>query len=113
MLDVEKASSWKYFVLIHLKKKDYEAALTTFETIAQDKKLLPLKFKLMEELIHNNELEKVGRVLDISIRVAGEERTLYHAIYSFLSLGKAENVEKLLGNVQIYRLLYYYEGSVN
>jgi hypothetical protein len=103
MLDSEKAPSWKYFVQIHLRKNNFEEAVRTFERIALEKKLLPLKFKLMEELIKNNELEKVQKVLDISIRVAGEERTLYHAIYSFLSLGKTENVQKLLGTVQIFR----------
>ena len=78
--------------------------MSTFEKIALGKKLLPLQFQLMEELIKSNELEKVQKVLDISITVAGEERTLYHAIYSFLCLGKTENVQKLLGTVQMYAL---------
>lgn len=96
MVDPRKATSWKYFVQIHLKRKDFEKAVITFEKIALEQNLLPLKFKLMEELIQNNELEKVQKVLDISIKISGEETTLYNAIFSFLSLGKTKNVERLI-----------------
>ena len=58
----------------------------------------------MEELIGNNELDKVQRILDISIKIAGEEDTLYNAIYSFLCLGKTRNVQKLVGNVQTFHI---------
>ena len=101
MVDPRKATSWKYFVQIHLQKKDFDKALITFEKIALEQRLLPYQFKLMEELIQNNEQEKVQKVLDISIKISGEETTLYNAIFSFLSLGKTKNVEKLIGNVQV------------
>ena len=101
MIDPSKATSWKYFVQIHLKRKDFNKAVITFEKIALEQKLLPLKFKLMEELIQNNELEKVQKVLDISIKISGEETTLYHAIFTFLSLGKTKNVESLIGKIQV------------
>lgn len=103
-MDPKQATSWKYFVQIHVKRKKFEDAVNTFEKIALEHKLLPYKFKLMEELIGNNELDKVQRILDISIKIAGEEDTLYNAIYSFLCLGKTRNVQKLIGNVQTFHI---------
>ena len=100
ILDIKNATSWSCFVQIHLKKNDINEAVRTFEKIALENKLLPSKFTLVEELIKNNDYEKIQRVLDLSIKVVGEELTLYDAIFSFLSLGKTEYAQKLLGAVQ-------------
>ena len=101
MLDLNKATSWKYFVQVHLQRNDIPMAVKAFEEIALNQRLLPYKYKLMEELIQRDELDHVQKVLDISIRVSGEEQTLYNAMYSFLCLGKTRNVQKLLGIIQV------------
>ena len=101
MLDINKATSWKYFVQVHLQRNDIPMAVKAFEEIALNQRLLPYKYKLMEELIQRDELDHVQKVLDISIRVSGEEQTLYNAMYSFLCLGKTRNVQKLLGRIQV------------
>ena len=62
----------------------------------------------MKELILRNELEKVQRVLDISVKAIGEERTLYDTAYCFLSMGKSEQAEKLLGTIQNTNVLQTY-----
>ena len=100
ILDVKSAASWSCFVRIHLRKNDINEAVRTYERIARETKLTPSKFTLIKQLIKNNDYEKIQRILDVSIKVAGEELTLYDAIFSFLSLGKTEYAQKLLGAVQ-------------
>ena len=100
IIDIKSATSWSCFVKIHLEKNDINEAVRTFERIARENKLLTSKFTLVKELIKNNDYEKIQRVLDVSIKVVGEELTLYDAIFSFLSLGKTEYAQKLLGAVQ-------------
>lgn len=100
MINPNIATTWKYFIQICLEKNDFEGAVNKFENIAVERNLLPYRFKLMEVLIQNNKLDQVQRVLDISIRIVGEEETLYNAIFIFLSLGKSRNVQKLMGTVQ-------------
>ena len=104
MLDLNKATSWKCFVQVHLQRNDIPMAVKAFEEIALNQRVLPYKYKLMEELIQRDELDHVQKVLDISIRVSGEEQTLYSAMYSFLCLGKTRNVQKLLGRIQVLHL---------
>ena len=101
LIDPLRAPTWKCFIQIYLEKHDFDSAVTAFEKIARERNLLSYRFKLISTLIQNNELEKVQKVLDISIRIAGEEETLYNAIFIFLSLGKARNVQKLLGKTEI------------
>ena len=101
LIDPHRATTWKCFIQICLEKHDFHGAVTAFENIARERNLLPYRFKLISTLIHNNELEKVQKVIDISIRIVGEEETLYNAIFIFLSIGKARNVQKLLGKTQI------------
>ena len=70
LIDPLRAPTWKCFIQIYLEKHDFDGAVTAFEKIAREKNLLPYRFKLISTLIHNNELEKIQKVLDISIRIS-------------------------------------------
>ena len=114
LINPDLATSWKYFIQICLEREDFEGAVKAFEKIAEENSLCPYQFKLIETLMEHNELEMVQRVLDMSIRVVGEQRTLYNAIFMFLSLGKSNNLQKIIGTVQF--LLHcdlYHKTRVN
>ncbi len=80
---------------VHLERGDLEKAVEVFERFAKEDRRLPLKFKLMAKLIQLEDMERMQRVLDASISVIGEERSLYDLAHNFLDLGKYAQAKKL------------------
>jgi len=82
-------------VQVHLVKEDTKAAVQEFERICQTHKTLAHKFSLMEKLIEDEDLEAMQKVLDLSIEIIGEEKSLYDLAHNFLSSGKKAQTKKL------------------
>ncbi len=81
----------------HLASGDLEAAVLLYEDFAKTKKKsLPGKSILMKELISQQDMTRMQRVLDASIEVLGEESALYDLALDFLELGKTSQAKKLL-----------------
>ena len=76
---------------------DLEAAVEEFERIAKDNKRLPMNFQLLKKLIEKEDTENMQRVLDASVEVIGEERSLYNLAFTFLDTGNLSDAKKLLG----------------
>ncbi len=83
-------------VTVHLEKEDLESAVQAFEGCAKEHRRLPAKFRLMEKLIQKEDMERMQRVLDASISVIGEERSLYDLAHNFLTLNRPVQAKKLL-----------------
>ena len=58
---------------------------------------MPLKLDLTEKLIEAENVEAMQNVLDLSIGLIGEEKSLYDLALSFLCLGTSETVLRIFG----------------
>jgi hypothetical protein len=56
---------------------------------------MPLKLDLTEKLIEAENVEAMQNVLDLSIGLIGEEKSLYDLALSFLCLGTSETVLRI------------------
>jgi hypothetical protein len=56
---------------------------------------MPLKLDLTEKLIEAENVEAMQNVLDLSIGLIGEEKSLYDLALSFLCLGTSETVFRI------------------
>ncbi len=52
---------------------------------------MPLKLELTRMLIEAEDVEAMQKVLDLSIGIVGEEKSLYDLAFSFLDLGEMES----------------------
>jgi len=95
-IDRNDAKAFSKLVEVHLVKGDYSAAVAEFERIAHEHKKMTYKFQLMERLIEEENMEDMQKVLDISIELIGEEKSLYDLAHNFLSSGKRAQAKKLL-----------------
>jgi len=80
----------------HLVAGDLKAAVAEFGRIARVYKKLPKKYDLTYRLIEEEDIEAMQEVLDTSIEVAGEEKSLYHLAFCFLDTGRVTQARKLL-----------------
>lgn len=73
-----------------------EEAVTLFEKSVSEDKVLPTPHFLMPKLIETEDMERMQRVLNASISLVGEERSLYDMAMNFLIMGKFAQAKKLL-----------------
>jgi len=95
-IDNDDARSFAKLVEVHLVRHDTAAAVAEFERIYHEHKKIAHKFSLMERLIEEEDLEQMQKVLDLSIEVHGEEKSLYDLAHNFLAGGKKSQAKKLL-----------------
>ena len=96
LIELKTALNWSPLIDIHIQKGDLETAVQEFERIAKEEGKLPHKFKLMQELIEKEDMENMQRVLDASIEVIGETKSLYDLVLNFLKVEKYPQAKKLL-----------------
>ena len=82
-------------VRMHMEQGDLEKAVATFERLTKEERKVPFKFQLMSRLIELEDMERMQRVLDASISVIGEERSLYDLAHNFLALNKPAQVRRI------------------
>jgi len=80
---------------VHLVKDDLKGAVGEFERVARVFKKMPNKYALTCRLIEEEELQIVQEVLDISIGIIGEERSLYDLAYCYLTMGRTDQARNL------------------
>lgn len=80
----------------HVNNGDLEQAVQEFERCCREEKRIRRKFHLMSKLIEAEDMDKMQRVLDASITVIGEEKSLYDLAHSLLSEGKLTQAKKVL-----------------
>jgi len=83
-------------VEVHMVGGDLKGAVAEFGRIARVYKKLPKKYDLTYRLIEEEDIEAMQEVLDTSIEVAGEEKSLYHLAFCFLDTGRITQARKLL-----------------
>jgi len=83
-------------VEVHMVAGDLKGAVAEFGRIARVYKKLPKKYDLTYRLIEEEDIEAMQEVLDTSIEVAGEEKSLYHLAFCFLDTGRITQARKLL-----------------
>ena len=82
-------------VEVHLVNNDLSGAVTEFLRLARLYKKMPLKFELTRKLIEAEDIQSIQAVLDASIEIIGESKSLYDLTFSFLVLGKTSQATKL------------------
>ena len=80
---------------VHLVNGDPNSAVTEFLRICRLYKKMPRKSELSSRLILNEDIQGIQAVLDASIEIIGESKSLYDLTYSFLALGKKNQGRKL------------------
>eukprot|EP00090_Calanus_glacialis_P034548 TRINITY_DN5817_c0_g1_i1.p1 TRINITY_DN5817_c0_g1~~TRINITY_DN5817_c0_g1_i1.p1 ORF type:complete len:1542 (-),score=471.24 TRINITY_DN5817_c0_g1_i1:80-4384(-) len=88
-------SNLNSLVDVHLVNGDIRAAIAEFERLARLYKKMPKKFELVCRLIDEENVEAMQAVLDISIDLLGEERSLYNLAYCFLHMERRAQAKKL------------------
>jgi len=86
----------RFMVNSKLSKDDIEGAISLFDKIASSKKYLASRDELLSRLVVDENLEALQRVIDICIRVTGEETTLYSLSKVFLKEGRRQQAKKML-----------------
>lgn len=77
-------------------KNQLEEAVEIFEKIAAEERKVVFKRLLIRKLVDNESLELLQRVVDASIKVIGEENSIYDLATDFLVMGKYSQARKLL-----------------
>ena len=80
---------------VHLVNDDLPAAITEFLRLARLYKKMPRKSELTTRLIQEEDIQGIQAVLDASIEIIGETRSLYDLTFSFLALGKKSQGRRL------------------
>ena len=70
--------------------------VSEFESIAKDEERLLQPFQLLKKLIAKEDTKGMQRVLDASIDVIGEARSLYNLAFTFIDVEKLSQAKKLL-----------------
>ena len=81
---------------VHLVNDDSTSAVSQFVRIARNYQKLPRKFELTNKLIEEGNIEGIQTVLDASIDVIGEEKSLYDLAYCFVAMRKMSQARKLM-----------------
>jgi pentatricopeptide repeat protein len=77
LLASNESHTYSGLVNVYLKMGDLAGAVDQFESIIEEHNVLPQKTYLMKALIEAEDMEKMQRVLDASMKVMGEEASLY------------------------------------
>jgi len=96
LIDLADAKGFSKLIEVHLVRHDTAAAVAEFERIYNEYKKMSHKFSLMERLIEDEDLEAMQKILDMSIDMVGEEKSLYDLAHNFLNSGKKSQAKKLL-----------------
>jgi len=80
---------------VHLVNEDLKAAVGEFQRVVRVFKKMPHKYALTCRLIEEEDLEAVQEVLDISIGMIGEEKSLYDLAYCYLNTGRTDQARTL------------------
>jgi len=92
----EKQFFSRWLVNSSLLKDDIEGAILTFGKIASKDKFLACRDELLSRLVVDENLKDLQRVIDICIKVVGEELTLYTLATVFLKEGRRQQAKKML-----------------
>jgi hypothetical protein len=84
--------------IIHslLDRGDMAGVMEEVEKVAQEHRFIPAKQLVTKKLIELEDLGRLQKMLDLSIPLMGEEKSLYDLILSFLDLGRKVQAKKLL-----------------
>ena len=80
---------------VHLVKNDLSHAVMEFVRICKIYNKMPAKFDLTCRLIEEEDVEAIQAVLDASIALIGEEKSLYDLAHCFISMGRKSQANKL------------------
>eukprot|EP00092_Neocalanus_flemingeri_P006880 GFUD01007426.1.p1 GENE.GFUD01007426.1~~GFUD01007426.1.p1 ORF type:complete len:1519 (+),score=489.48 GFUD01007426.1:137-4558(+) len=96
LASTEHINNLNPLVEVHLARDDLAAAVAELERIAKVFKKLPKKFEVTCRLIEEENVEAMQAILDTSIELIGEERSLYDLAYCFLHMNRRAQAKKLL-----------------
>jgi len=88
-------NNYNPLVDVHIVNGDLKAAVSEFKRIAAAYNRLPQKFNLTCHLIEQGDDEAIQDVLDTSIEVIGQAKSLYDLGFCFLILGHSAQARKL------------------
>ena len=80
----------------NLSSETLEEKLDLFENTAKKEQRIGHIFPLLKLLIEKEDLERIQRVLNTSIDVIGETKSLYNLAFAFIDSGKFSQAKKLL-----------------
>ena len=81
---------------VHLVRGDTESAVSEFLRICKAYFKMPMKRQLMEKLILEENIESIQAILDASIDIIGEQKSLYDLALNFAAMGRLPQAKKLL-----------------
>ena len=81
---------------VHLVRGDTESAVSEFLRISKAYFKMPMKRQLMEKLILEENIESIQAILDASIDIIGEQKSLYDLALNFAAMGRLPQAKKLL-----------------
>ena len=81
---------------VHEDFSSMQEEIENFENIAREQQKLNYPITLLKKLALKEDTEGIQRILDASISVIGEERSVYNLAVSFIETGKLTQAKKLL-----------------
>ncbi|XP_059094066.1 leucine-rich PPR motif-containing protein, mitochondrial-like [Tigriopus californicus] len=93
-LESKEHDKLKLGSLIHQNK--LPEAVELFEKVVAEERKVVLKRLLIRKLVEEESLELLQRVVDASIKIIGEENSIYDLAMDFLVMGKYSQARKLL-----------------
>lgn len=80
---------------VHLVNDDLSSAISEYLRLTRLYKKMPRKFELTSRLIQEEDIQGIQALLETSIEIIGEAKSLYDLAFCFLQLGKKNQGRKL------------------